>query len=36
MEDIIVRGGGKLIIQLWASTPDEGLSSRALACASTG
>jgi D-lyxose ketol-isomerase len=28
MEDIIVRGGGKLIIQLWASTPDEGLSSQ--------
>jgi D-lyxose ketol-isomerase len=27
MEDIIVRGGGKLVMQLWASTPEEGLSS---------
>jgi D-lyxose ketol-isomerase len=26
MEDIIVRGGGRLVVQLWASTPDEGLS----------
>jgi D-lyxose ketol-isomerase len=26
-EDIIVRGGGRLVVQLWASTPDEGLSS---------
>ncbi len=26
MEDIIVRGGGSLVVQLWASTPDEGLS----------
>jgi ABC-type sugar transport system, auxiliary component len=27
MEDIIVRGGGNLVIQLWASDPREGLSS---------
>jgi D-lyxose ketol-isomerase len=26
MEDIIVRGGGRLALQLWASTPAEGLS----------
>jgi D-lyxose ketol-isomerase len=26
MEDIIVRGGGRLAMQLWASTADEGLS----------
>jgi D-lyxose ketol-isomerase len=26
MEDIIVRGGGRLVMQLWASTGDEGLS----------
>lgn len=26
MEDIIVRGGGRLAMQLWASTPDERLS----------
>ena len=26
VEDIIVRGGGNLVIQLYASTPDEGLS----------
>lgn len=26
MEDIIVRGGGRLVMQLWASTPEEGLS----------
>jgi D-lyxose ketol-isomerase len=25
-EDIIVRGGGRLVVRLWASTPDEGLS----------
>lgn len=27
MEDIIVRGGGRLVMQLWASTSDEALSS---------
>lgn len=26
MEDIIVRGGGRLVVQLWGSTRDEGLS----------
>ncbi len=26
MEDIIVRGGGRLVMQLWASTKEEGLS----------
>jgi D-lyxose ketol-isomerase len=26
MEDIIVRGGGDLVMQLWAAGPDEGLS----------
>jgi len=30
MEDIIVRGGGNLIVQFWASTPDEGRSDRSL------
>jgi D-lyxose ketol-isomerase len=30
MEDIIVRGGGALAIQLWASTPGEGLSDGPL------
>ncbi len=29
-EDIIVRGGGRLIVQLWAAAPDEGLSDRSL------
>lgn len=27
MEDIINRGGGELVIQLWSSTPDEGLDT---------
>ncbi|HTX72161.1 MAG TPA: D-lyxose/D-mannose family sugar isomerase [Rectinemataceae bacterium] len=27
MEDIIVRGGGRLALELYASTPEEGLSS---------
>ena len=27
MEDIIIRGGGRLVMQLWASTPEESLSS---------
>jgi D-lyxose ketol-isomerase len=30
MEDIIVRGGGRLAIQLWSSTPDEGLSDESV------
>jgi D-lyxose ketol-isomerase len=30
MEDIIVRGGGNLVVQLWASTADEGLSGERL------
>jgi hypothetical protein len=30
MEDIIVRGGGRLVMQLWASTPDEGLSEASV------
>lgn len=30
MEDIIARGGGNLVVQLWASTPGEGLSDKPL------
>ena len=30
MEDIIVRGGGRLAMQLWAATADEGLSSESV------
>jgi D-lyxose ketol-isomerase len=30
MEDIIVRGGGNLVVQLWGSTPAEGLSDEAF------
>jgi D-lyxose ketol-isomerase len=30
MEDIIVRGGGRLAMQLWASMSDEGLSSESV------
>jgi D-lyxose ketol-isomerase len=29
-EDIIARGGGRLVLQLWASTADEGLSPEPL------
>jgi len=30
MEDIINRGGGELIVQLWNSTPDKGLAGSAV------
>ncbi len=30
MEDIIVRGGGKLVVELYRSTPSEGLSMEGL------
>jgi D-lyxose ketol-isomerase len=35
-EDIIVRGGGRLVVQLWASTPDEGLSREPVRVAVDG
>jgi hypothetical protein len=30
MEDIIVRGGGRLVIELYGSTPEEGLSKESV------
>jgi D-lyxose ketol-isomerase len=36
MEDIINRGGGKLIVQLYNSTPDEGLDSSDVVVSTDG
>jgi D-lyxose ketol-isomerase len=36
MEDIINRGGGKLVVQLYNSTPDEGLDSNDVVVSTDG